>query len=110
MGCLRRLIFRFYVLVLLCLLPNVSCARHVAINIQGKQVLVIMEAIDLLHALHQISNLKREGVYYIINEAFIVSLENSLSLLSHYLDHLAQVFHLLKAYLDPHRTVHRHIA
>lgn len=47
-----------------------------------------MKAIDLLHALHQISNLKWEGVYYVINEAFVVALEDSLLLLSHYLNHL----------------------
>lgn len=69
-----------------------------------------METINLFHSLHKISKLKGEWVHYIINESLIVSLEDSLFLLCHYLNHLSKIFHLLEAHFDSHCPVHCQIA
>jgi hypothetical protein len=63
------------VLIYRSLFPNISYSSHIAIDIKGKQILVVMKAVHFFHSLDQIVEVEAERVADVIKEAFVVALE-----------------------------------
>lgn len=76
-------------LIKVCLFPDIGNSGHVAVDVQREQVLVIVEAVDLLDAFNQVVEAEAKGVSDVIEEAFVVALKDGLFPAAHLLHQLA---------------------
>ena len=83
MGRLSRWIFVDYVLVEVCLFPDVSDSSHVTVDIQREEVLVIVETVDLLDSFNKVVEVKTKWISDVIQKPFAVALKDSLSFTAH---------------------------
>lgn len=93
-------------LVAVRLLPDVGDSDHV----EGEQVLVVLEAVDLLAALDQVVEAKAEGVAHVVEQVLVVALKDGLARAAHLLHQLAQGLDLLKAGHSAHGAVDSQVA
>ena len=93
-------------LVAVRLLPDVGGSGHV----EGEQVLVVLEAVDLLAALDQVVEAKAEGVAHVVEQVLVVALKDGLARAAHLLHQLAQGLDLLKAGHSAHGAVDSQVA
>lgn len=78
-----------YVLVEVCLFPDIGYSGHVAVDVQREEVLIVVEAVDLLDAFNQVVEAKAKGISDVIEEAFVVALKDCLVPTTHLFHQLA---------------------
>lgn len=110
MGRLSRWIFVDYVLIEVCLFPNISDSSHVAVDVQSEEILVIVKAINLFDAFNKIIEIKTKRISDIIQKAFAVALKDGLTLTAHLFHQLAEGLNFLETSHDAHSTVNCQVA
>ena len=110
MGRFSGCFFRLDVLVFLGFFPNISHSPHIAVDVQGKQILVIVKTSYFFDSFNKVSEIEAEWVFDVVEETFIVAFKNSFPRSHfHYLYKFAQSFSLLQTCLDSHHPIHRQI-